>query len=65
MGGKNHGAPSGWLLVDDVIDGLRRMNIQPCEGFIHQQQAVFLGYGLRDKHSLPLASREPKYLAIS
>ncbi len=48
----------GLLVVDHVVDRLRRGEVEPGERLVEQQQVVVLGEALGDEHALALATRK-------
>ena len=58
VGRLNDRAPVGLLFVDDIVDRLRRSDVQPGQRLVEEQHVVFLGQALRDEHALALAAGE-------
>src|SRR3972149_2054458 len=60
----DHGAPCRLLLVEHIVDGLGRREVESGKRLIEQQDVMFLGDALGDKHPLPLsAGKLPKVAA--
>jgi hypothetical protein len=62
--GEHDGASPSRLSVNDVVDGLRRIDIKPGQGLVHQKDTVLLSEGLCNKNPLSLSPRQPKYLTL-